>query len=88
MLFCPMNIYYETLSEVVDAIVARAAADRIELKSPAEVQEIFSGHIAYEQDRSGNFEIAALNGKPSRKWFHAQVYRMASGRYELVTYVL
>ena len=80
--------YFETLSAAVDDIVARAAAARMELKNPAEIQEVFSSHIAYETDRSGNFELVRIRGKRTYKWFHAQIYRMHSGRYELTTYVL
>jgi hypothetical protein len=84
-----MQIYFETLAETVNEILARAEADRLELADgPDEVCRVFSGHLAYGNDRSGNFYLRTIKGKPTRKYFHAQVHRMDSGRYELTTYVL
>jgi hypothetical protein len=83
-----MQIYFETLAETIEGIKTRLFADRIELTNPAEIGCVFAGHLNYGNDRSGNFEIASLRGKSTKKWFHAQIYRMDSGRYELTTYVL
>jgi hypothetical protein len=43
-------------------------------------------HVAYGQTQRYNKELT-LNGKPQRKGFHAQIYRMDSGNYELNMYI-
>lgn len=42
-------------------------------------------HVSYGQTQRYNKELT-LNGKPQRKMFHMQVYRMDSGNYELNMY--
>lgn len=39
-------------------------------------------------DRNYDFKLGTLKGRPTRKYFHAVITRLDSGRYELVTYVL
>lgn len=91
------NSYFDTFSDAVDDVQRRLTEDQIELvfgtintpKDDHWTNQIFqTGPLNYENDRSFNFEILTLKGKPTRKWFHIQFHRLSSGRYELTTYTL
>ena len=86
--FVVMSDYFETLASAVDAIFSRAYADRCVFANPDDVFSVGRDHLAYEQNRTGDFALTAVKGKATRKYFHANIYRMHSGRYELTTYVL
>jgi hypothetical protein len=83
-----MNAYHETLGEVIEAIERSA----IELKAElvGEWRDVFEVgfSVAYEQTRYENFPLVSYKGRPTSKFFHASIYRMPSGRYELTTYIL
>jgi len=84
----PTQIYFETLASAVDAIFARAAADRCVFAKPTEVWDLCRDHLAYGENRRGDFQLESRKGKPTRAYYHAQIYRLDSGRYELNTYAL
>lgn len=83
-----MNIYFETLAGAVDAIFARAYADKCEFAKPSDVWALCQDHLAYGQNRTGDFQLESRKGKPTRAYYHALICRLDSGRYELTTYVL
>lgn len=80
--------YFETLAGAVDAIFVNAYSDRGVFAKPTEVWSMCQDHLAYGQTRTGDFALESYKGKPTKKFFHASIYRMDSGRYELTTYVL
>jgi hypothetical protein len=93
-----MNLtrYHESLSDTVFEIARRIDDSKAVLVKSGDdavadswVSEIYNrGHVAYGTTHSFNFEIKTYRGKPTRKWFHAVIYRLDSGRYELTTYIL
>ena len=80
--------YFETLSESVVELHARIDEARAVL-APEWSQDIYDrGHIAYNTHHDFNFEIKTLKDKPTRKWFHATIWRLSSGNYEVNSYIL
>lgn len=85
-----MSHLHETGWAVSEAISREVEARPIVLS--AESEEILSSSMSegmrYGEIRRINVPIESLSGRSTRKWFHAVVERMESGRYELVSYVL
>lgn len=82
------GIYFETFAAAVDAIFTAAYANKCEFAKPTEVWNLTQEPLNYLQTRTGDFALASRKGKPTRAYFHASIYRMDSGRYELTTYIL
>ena len=89
--------YFETFAAAVDAVQLRLDDAQIELvfgtiTTPADdhwSQQIFrKGPLSYGQSLRASFEILTKKGKPTRSWFHVQIWRLDSGTYELNTYAL
>jgi len=80
--------YFETLASAVEAIFARAEADRCVFAKPTEVWDLCRDHLAYGADRRGDFQLESRKGKPTRAYYHAQIWRSTTGIYELNTYPL
>lgn len=89
--------FFDTLHETVDAIQPALDDRGVDLVSSgpacpeddhwtAEIGR--AGPLSYGDKRNFDFEIRALNGKPTRKYFHINIWRSTEGRYELNTYVL
>jgi hypothetical protein len=77
------EVYHKTLascfSEAERYVITRGY-------EPIEFELSDPQHVAYGQTQRYNKELT-LNGKPQRKGFHAQIYRMDSGNYELNMYI-
>jgi hypothetical protein len=84
----PKALYFDTLAGAVDAIFARAYADRCVFSKPTEVWDLCRDHLAYDTNRTGDFQLDTFKGKPTRKYYHALICRLSSGHYELTTYAL
>lgn len=80
--------YYETLAGAVDAIVARAAEDQCELAKPSEIWDLCRDPLSYGDTRRADFQLLTRKGKKTRSYYHAQIWRLDSGRYEINTYAL
>lgn len=84
--------YFETLSAALHAFVERTKEDGgaflVETETLAHVCGQFYGGVSYGQTVSRSFELATFKGKSTKKWAHVTLYRMESGRYELVSYML
>jgi hypothetical protein len=83
--------YFEGLSNVHAAIVARlnhAQAVPANRTADEAASDTFAGGVTYGATVSEHIELATLKGRPTRKYAHAVVYRMESGRYELTFYIL
>lgn len=80
--------YFETLAQAVDGIIRAADEARALLSRPAEVWNLCQDGLAYGLTRKGDFELDFLRDKRTKKFFHAVICRLDSGRYELTTYVL
>lgn len=84
-----MQIYHETLSSAVNESLAEIALRGAVLRDAEEITRVFEfGGISYGQNKEAHAEIATLKGKGTRKFAHASIYRMESGRYELTVYIL
>jgi len=81
-------MYYDTLAGTVEAIVEDAVKRELTLHRPSEVWDLCRDHLAYGTTRRGDFKLETIKGKPTGKFFHATIYRISSGRYELTTYIL
>lgn len=91
------DTYQDTLTDCVFALAHRIDAEKAVLVKSGPggaveqlwCAEIYDrGHVSYGTTHRFDFEIKTLKGKPTRKWFHAAIYRMDSGRYELTSYIL
>ena len=82
------DTYFETLGATVDAVARLAEESRAVVSRPSEIGALCQDHLAYGAVRTGDFQLDTYKGKPTRKYFHATITRLDSGRYELVTYVL
>lgn len=82
------EIYFETFAQAVDAAGARAHAERAVLSKPSDLWNICQEPLYYTQTRTVDCKLDTYKGKPTKKYFHATIYRMDCGRYELTTYVL
>ena len=83
--------YFETLGAALDSFVAQTESKGAVFASAqpqVDVASAFNGGVSYGQTVSRSFELATLKGKATKRFAHAVVYRMESGRYELVNYVL
>jgi hypothetical protein len=83
--------YHETLTGVRNEIEARLEAAGAVLKSPyfySHYDQSFHDGVSYGQVKRADTELAELKRKPTRKWAHATVTRLETGRYELVFYIL
>ena len=87
--------YFGTFSAAVD-IIHSVLADSQALPAhdgqdgtPHWEETIYSqGPVNYGQTLQVHLELKTLKSKPTRKFFHASIYRMDSGRYELTSYIL
>jgi hypothetical protein len=85
----PNTCYFETLSSCVTQVGLELAERHAVPSSPDWSCVICdAGPINYGCHRSFDFELAELNMRPTRKYFHATIWRLESGRYELNCYVL
>lgn len=76
--------YHDTLGGCVRSVEARLAAAKVVLATSLAMDR----PVNYGCTERWDFPIASLNGKPTKKYFHVNIYRLESGRYELNTYVL
>lgn len=83
-----LSPYYHTLSAALLAVEVFATENQIVLVSPETFNERFDGGVPYGQTIQGHAEIATLKGKTTKKWAHLTIYRMESGTYEVIFYVL
>jgi hypothetical protein len=82
------GIYFETFAAAIDGIIRAADESRALLTRPSEVWSMVQEPLFYGQTRQGNFALELLRDRPTKKFFHASVYRLETGRYELTTYIL
>jgi hypothetical protein len=89
--------FFDTLHETVDAIQPALDDRDADLMASGPTcpegshwtDEISrAGALSYGDKRNFDFEIRTLKGKPTRKYFHVNIWRSTEGRYELNTYVL
>ena len=84
----PPEDYHSTLSGAVDEIVYRLLRQGAVPADP-NWRDTFSSLPLYRaQSHRTSFELASLRGKLTKKFFHVNLYRLDSGRYELNTYIL
>lgn len=77
------EVYHKTLASCFDEAERYVITRGYE---PIEFGLSDPQHVAYGQTQRYNKELT-LNGKPQRKGFHVQIYRMDSGNYELNMYI-
>ena len=80
-------MYYETLSQAVDAALSHKLPNFHELDDSIEVTW---EPMCYETSQTRHYPIRKLEGvtcKPVNKGLHVSMYRMPSGRYEVTAYV-
>ena len=79
--------HFETLSDALEAhIESVKAKGGIFAEDPTEMY-MFVSPVSYGQTMSDHRELASLKGRKTKQWAHATIYRMETGRYELVSYI-
>lgn len=74
--------YFPTLSETIKEAILRG-----EKKGFKVIENTFTWpHVPYEQTIKVSLELEK-NEKIQKKMLHISIYRMASGNYELTTYI-
>lgn len=82
------DIFHETLGAAVAHVAARLSEEQIVLCDETQLTGPFQyDGISYEQTKEAHAEIASIKGKGTRKYAHLIIYRMSSGRYEIVLYI-
>lgn len=84
---------FNRLDEVIDGVVNEINKRDIVLAERGGREEVaarivLSGHLAYCTHRSFDFKVLSVKGTPTKKYFHATIWRLDNGRYELNTYML
>lgn len=81
-------IYHPTLHQAIDAAFKHAVNSRAAI-ALVDLQDEFSQGVPYGETVQGHCVISELKGKPTKKFFHATIYRMSdTGTYELTCYIL
>lgn len=81
------SIYFETLAQALEAHIQNVQSQGgVFAENTAEMYCFFSP-VHYGQTAQDHRELASLKGKTTKKWAHASIYRMESGRYELTSYL-
>lgn len=78
--------YFETLSGALDEVRKVADSRGFELDEDEIFRQFGTGGIGYGETKRGSLTITK-NGKEQRKMLQVVIYRMDSGKYELVTYI-
>lgn len=81
------SIYFETLAQALQAHIDNVHLQGGVFAENAAEMYCFFGPVHYGQTAQDHRELASLKGKPTRKWAHASIYRIESGRYELTSYL-
>lgn len=77
--------YTETLGEALDAIRAHFTDKGFTFCDPERFSSHWDGGISYETYKAGMFKLAKV-GKVKPYFLQVTLYRMPSGRYEIVAY--
>ncbi len=78
--------YTETLGAALDAIREHFTGRGFTFLDTERLSSHFDGGIAYETYKAGVFELGKVN-RAKTYFLSVNLYRMPSGRYELVAYV-
>lgn len=86
----PVSPFTETLGQSLEAIKNDVRNRGIILSEGcADWLDTFTfGGLPYGMTKSADADISTIKDKPTKKWFHATIWRRDSGRYEWSTYVL
>jgi hypothetical protein len=91
--------FFDTLSETIEAAEQQLDLRDIVLDFGSACRNVLGGvhmryeiadkgHMAYGSHNNFDFAIATRGGRPTKKYFHVNIWRSTEGRYELNTYVL
>jgi hypothetical protein len=79
--------YYETLAETLRAHISNIESQGGRFSEDMDEAYCFFPPVHYGQTMEDHRELASLKGKGTRKYAHASIYRLETGRYELVSYI-
>jgi len=89
----PQDTYFETLSQTLDAVRAKAKELGYELDEEDVWTQFGTGGISYEETKQANIRllkngepILDKRGKELNRFIRVAIYRMGSGTYELTMY--
>ena len=82
-----MKIYFETLSEALEAHITSIQKEGGVFVENPEDMYMFISPVGYGQTVQDHRELATLKGKKTKKYAHFSIYRMETGRYELTSYI-
>lgn len=84
------SCYTDTLGQALEAIRNELEKRGIVLAETNRdwLDSFVFGGLAYGQDREVHAEIETIKGKKTFKFAHAHIWRLDSGRYEWLVYIL
>jgi len=87
------NVYFDTLSEALDEVRRKASTIGCTVNEDDMFTQFGTGGVSYGQTKSAVIEllkdgepILSKLGKPMNRALKVVIYRMDSGRYELIVY--
>ncbi len=81
------DTYFETLASALDAVKAKAAAKGYTVDEDALWNEFGTGGIGYLQTKRANLPLLKDGMPQKNRSISVVIYRMDSGKYELVSYI-
>lgn len=73
------------MGEAISAVREKMECDKV---VSSDFDNFLFGSIPYGQTQRFGFEINSIKGRKTRKYLHLVLYRMESGNYELIYYIL
>jgi hypothetical protein len=78
------SIYHETQNQVLQEIYTALRKSGYQVR---ELECLEIEHINYDTNRTYHFELKNKNGNLIKKFAHAFICRLSSGRYELTMHI-
>jgi hypothetical protein len=79
--------YFETLGAALAAHIAKVESLGGVFEDNTEEMYCFFPPVSYGQTQYDHRALATYKGKGTKKYAHAAIYRMETGRYELTSYI-
>lgn len=79
---------FETLAETLRAFIDFVKTSGGVFEEDEDEMFLFTSPVNYQTTMVGHYPLASFKGRGTKKYAHMTIYRMESGRYELVNYIL
>ena len=81
-------VHFETLAETLRAFIDFVKTSGGVFEEDEDEMFLFTSPVNYQTSMEGHYPLASFKGRGTKKYAHMTIYRMESGRYELVNYIL